>query len=336
MRRGETVAWGCAVLGFLGAGVAFLVDPDGFARGWLAAVDGWMLWPLGSLALVKAHALTGGRWGDAAAPGLRLGVRAMPLLILALLPVVLLMPHLYHWASPAEAGHVKNAWWLNPQFFQIRMAVYLVIWLGLSLLGRRMAALSLILLALTFTGASIDLTLSLEDFNSNIWGMLRASSAGLVALSVATLVAAPFASRDALADLAKLLLALVVLWTYLDFMQLLIVWQSNLATDSGWYVHRTTQFWGSIAIVITLFRFAVPFLLLVNPAWQRSPAVVGIACWLFLVMTALRSWWIVLPAFGHGIGFADIACTLGWGGLTAGLISRIMPRPVSHPAFSHV
>jgi hypothetical protein len=347
MRRVEIIAWICAVIGLAGAAFGWITDPDAFAPAWLAALDVWLLWPLGALALVLAHSLTGGRWGEAAWPGLMAGIVTLPLLIPGLVPVLLFLPRLYHWARPEEIGHVKNGFWLNPTFFMVRMAVYVVIWLAIAFIvlgqsrrGRsagRFAAPALILLALSFTFASVDLTLSLEDFNSNIYGMMRASSAGLLALSIATLVAMPVTGREVMADLAKLLLALVVLWTYLDFMQLLIVWQSNLAIDSGWYVHRTTPYWGFIAIVLEVFRFAVPFLVLIIPQWQRSRFALTLVCLLLIVTTILRSWWLVLPAFGRGIEAFDVACMLVFAGLAGGTACRSATRlRMKREAVGHV
>ena len=332
MSRAETIAWACAALGLLVSAIGWIMAPAIFASAWLAALSTWLLWPLGALALILTHALTGGRWGDAAQPGLLLGLVTLPLLIPALLPVLLCLPELYHWARPDEIGHVKNGGWLNPSFFIARMALYIVVWLATGLLvlvrlrqGRsagRFAGPALILLALSFTFASVDLTMSLEDFTSNIYGMLRAASAGLFAACIATLLAAPAAEREILADLGKLILGLVVLWTYLDFMQLLIVWQSELGSDSGWYVHRTTPYWGIVAILIEVFRFALPFLILVFPQCQRSRPIMLLVCAMLIGATILRGWWMVLPAFGRGIGIFDIACMLAFAGLAGGIACR--------------
>ena len=73
------------------AGFACLLDPAAFAFAWVAALSTWLAWPIGSMALLLIHALTGGRWGDAIAPGLRLGVANLKLLLPALLPVLLLL-----------------------------------------------------------------------------------------------------------------------------------------------------------------------------------------------------------------------------------------------------
>ncbi len=239
MRRWEIAAWG---VGLIGVGIAYLgwtMAPTAFFFAWLAAFAVWIGWPLGSMALLLIHRLTGGRWGDALRPGLRTGTATLLLLLPAVVPVLLALPALYAWARPDEAAHLANRFYLNVPFFYGRGAAYLVVWFVLGALtlftsraNTRVAAIGLPLLALTFTFAAIDLTMSLDPaFNSSIYGLLQGTSAVLLALSVAAIPAALTTSRDALPDIGKMLLALVVFWAYLDFIQFLIVWSSNLSHD---------------------------------------------------------------------------------------------------------
>ena len=76
---------------------------------------------------------------------------------------------------------------------------------------------------------------------------------------------------DAREDLGKLLLALVVLWIYLDFMQLLIVWQSDLAAEAPWYLARARGFWGAVAAD----RRRRPFRVAVLPAVVAADATIA-------------------------------------------------------------
>ena len=54
-------------------------------------------------------------------------------------------------------------------------------------------------------------------------------------------------AEDALDDLGRLLQGLLVLLAYLDFMQFLIIWQSDLPQEAAWYVARSTGLWGLMA-----------------------------------------------------------------------------------------
>ena len=303
-----------AVLGLAFAVLGWVVDARRFHAGWLAAVTVFVGWPLGSMALLLIHALTGGRWGYVLRPALRVGVLSLPLLLPAVLPLFGGLADAVSVGPP----RVRPNFYLNLAFFEARGAIYLIAWFGLGWLvlrGRdleRIAPFGLIVLALTATFASIDLTMSLDPrFVSSIYGMLAAAGMTLLALSIAVLLTAR--APDAREDLGKLLLALVVLWIYLDFMQLLIVWQSDLAAEAPWYLVRARGFWGAVRLIVAAGHFVLPFFLLLSPRMQRSrPVLFGVAG-LLIAMEVLRAWWTVLPSLGLSIGWIDIACMLGLG-----------------------
>ena len=74
----------CLGLGAVGLGAAllgWLLEPSVFPHAWLAALSAWIGWPLGCLALLLVHVLTGGRWGDAIRPQLIAGIGTLPLLV---------------------------------------------------------------------------------------------------------------------------------------------------------------------------------------------------------------------------------------------------------------
>jgi hypothetical protein len=327
------------VVGVLGAGLGWLLEPARFAHAWLGAFSAWLEWPLGSLALLMVHALTGGRWGEAIRPALLCGIATLPLVVPGLLPLAATFHVLYPWARPD--ADVANAFYLNVPFFAGRFVVYLIVWFGLSALvfgavrhGRavaRFAAPGLLLLAVTATFAAIDTTLSLSpDFNSSEWGMIAAAGAGLLALSVATLMTAPMADSVVVADLGRLLLGLVVLWAYLDFMQFLIVWESDLAPGAAWYVQRSSHGWGLVVILIGLGHFLLPMAMLILPAVRRSRrAIMLVAAWLVL-MEIVHAEWLVLPAVGGGLSWIDLFPLLAFGGFGVALAQRTPQRVPAH------
>ena len=52
-----------AAVALAAAVLAWIIAPARFPHAWLSGFVAFSLWPLGSLALLYAHALTGGRWG---------------------------------------------------------------------------------------------------------------------------------------------------------------------------------------------------------------------------------------------------------------------------------
>ena len=97
------------------------------------------------------------------------------------------------------------------------------------------------------TFAAIDFTLSMDPhFKSSIYGMLICCESVLLALSVAVLVRALWRPRGISQinrDLGRFLFALLVLWAYLDFMQMLIIWNSDLPEEAAWYLTRLKGEW---------------------------------------------------------------------------------------------
>ena len=271
------------------------------------------------------------------------GVCSLPLLLPAVLPLAAGLSPLYAWARPDPARHLANAFYLNVPFFAARGAVYLVVWfvLGWVVLSarhvQRIAPAGLFLLAVTATFAAIDATMSLDPhFTSSIYGMIAAAGMGLLALSVAVLLTAGRAPPDERADLGKLLLALMILWIYLDFMQLLIVWQSDLAMDVPWYMDRSRGVWGGLRIAIVIGHFVLPFFAVAvasHAALASCHSVGGSAAGRHgdtpkLVDRAARA--------RPPVDWIDLACMAGLGGLAIGLGSWMARRPVFARRASHV
>lgn len=325
--------------------LGWLFDPSAFAYAWLAALTAWVGWPLGCMALLLVHALTGGRWGDAIRPYLLAGLGTLPLLVLALLPLLLLAPHLYPWMHPDIDLHLPNRFYLNQPFAVGRLIFYLASWFAIGALVLRsarrgviplgLASPGLILLGLTVTFSAIDATASLDpDFSSSAYGMVIAAAYGLFALAICILMAALLSPLPMLAldDLGRLLLALLILWAYLEFIQFLIIWQSDLPRESHWYIVRGRGVWGVVAALVAAGHFLLPFLALLAPSLRTSRRGIIAVTAMLIVMEVLRAWWLVLPANGRFIGCIDVATMLTFGGFSAALMVRglaLRPAPMA-------
>ena len=329
------LAWGTAAAGVVLGMVGILLQPHAFPHAWLSVVVLAYAWPIGSLVLLFAHALTGGRWGEAVRPGLLAGISTLWLLPVLVVPTVFTLPALYPWARP-EGAALPNHAWLDVPFFAVRGVIYLACWLGIGALvlrGRELAALApfvLAALALTWTFGSIDLILSLDPhFTSSIFGMLSLAGAGVLALALAVLIS-PDAPKQG-ADLGKLLLGLAVLWAYLDFMQLLIVYQSDLVDQVPWYKARLFGGPGVVYGVITLTHTIIPFFALLSASRRRSAAWLRAVAALMVFSEVLRTWWLVLPESGRSFGLLDVGCML----LGAGLLAALALRHQGREALAH-
>jgi hypothetical protein len=335
MERAATLAWCVGAIGLAFTLLGWFLDPATFPHAWLAALSSWIGWPLGCLALLLVHALTGGRWGNAIRPQLLCGVGTLLLLLPALVPLLFGLHALYPWWQPDAAQHFGNGFYLNRPFAVGRAILYLIAWYGiaastmLTLRSGRIpapvAVIGLVLLGLSVSFAAIDATMSLDPhFSSSNYGMIAAAEAGLLALSVCVLLATigPRLPSDVLNDLGRLMQALLVLWAYLDFVQLLIVWQGNLPHEVGWYVERSSHGWGIVAGIVAFGHFVLPFFILIWPPLRRSPRVLGATAGLLIVMELLRAWWLVLPAARRGFSWIDVAAMATIWGAATGLALR--------------
>jgi hypothetical protein len=331
---------GVAAVAALGGGavcaVGLAIDPDAVLRGWLAGFVFWIGFPVGALMLLLAHDLTGGRWGEVVREPLRAFVGTLPVMALMVIPILVYLPVLYPWARAEEAAHLANGFYLNTSFFIARTAVYFAVWMLVAVLAERrarVAAPGLILLAVTATFAAFDWMMSIEpDWGSSIYGMLIISGMLLVTLAGATLAAA-VDDPGRRVDLGSLLIAAVLLWAYLAFMQFLIIWEEDIPAEIGWYLKRLDGGWGWLALVIAFAQGLLPFLALIWRPVRRSRRLLGLACGVLILGHLLECWWLVLPALGDG-GFTWFApaATVAMGGVSLAWSSVRLraPREVRH------
>lgn len=302
-------------IGYGGVALGWALAPRLLGFGWLAALSVWIAWPLGALALTLIHALTGGRWGTAIHKTLAAGVRSAFLIPLFVIPYALTAQRIYPWLQ-AGAMQVDNALYLNGAGFVLRGVIYLFVWLVLAVLVARadddadelarLAPPALILLALTATFSAIDAIMSLDPtFASSIFGLVQISEIGALALAIATLAltlsSAP-SNPEALRQLARLLLAFVILWSYLAFMQLLIVWQSDLPHEAAWYIRRSSRGWDIVGGLIVLTHLVTPFFTLLSSTAQQSRKAVGFASASIIIGGILHQFWLVAPFAGASSG----------------------------------
>jgi hypothetical protein len=339
---GAVVLASCLSAGYL--------DRVEFLHSYLIAYLFWLGITLGSLALLMMQHLTGGRWALVIRRILEAGTRTLPLMAVAALPLLVGMKTLYSWARPGQDDPVILAkhFYLNPQFFVVRMVFYFAVWLTLAYflnkwsreedageaglqLWMRLEGLSgigLVIYGLTVTFATVDWAMSLEPrWYSTIYGLLFMVAQALSALALAVLVLIWLSDRKPLSqivrqshfqDLGSFLLTFVMLWAYLEFSQWLIIWGGNLTDEIPWYIRRLEGVWGSVALLLVILGFFLPFFLLLFRNVKRKTRSLLIVALLILLMRLVDMYWTILPAFGGGkihLSWMDVALPLGMGGI---------------------
>ena len=349
-RAQKTALW----FGIGGAGLCIIFaifSREQFFRSYLFAFVFWVMIPVGCIAILMMHHLTGGWWGYPIRRLLEAGSRTFGVMGLLFIPLFFGLSHIYPWARPADVRadsilQYKKPY-MNPAFFDVRTIIYFAIWLLLAILLNRwseqqdrtadpklvgrMEAVSgpgLILWGIAVTYSCIDWVMSIEShWFSTIFGMLFMVIGALTALCFVIFVLRMFSDEQPLKDcvtpaqyndLGNLMLTFVMLWAYLSFSQFLIIWQGNLKDEIPWYKIRAYGGWGGIAVVLMVLHFGVPFLLLLQRPMKRRLHMLSILAAGVVFLSIIDVYWLVVPGFeANGPHFhpLDFFALFGIGGL---------------------
>jgi hypothetical protein len=174
---------------------------------------------------------------------------------------------------------------------------------------------------------------------------LAALTLGIVALSVLRHVEplGGVAKPTVVHDLGKLMLAFTMLWAYMHISQFLIIWSANLPEEIPWYLTRLHGGWQYVALLLVVFHFALPFLVLLSRDLKRNLRALALVAAGVFAMRLVDLFWIVAPdlAGHHGAGHGeahfslhllDIAAPVAVGGLWLAVFAReLRRRPLVPP-----
>ena len=277
--------------------------------------------------------------------------------------------------APKEGEHALTSWqqgYLTQGGFLTRAAIYFIIWIVLMLVFnnwskqqdqesdgewlkqklKKLAAPGVILYILAMTFAAIDWVMSLSPrWASTIYGFLFVAGQAIAAMGLMIAVIVLLAGSEPfqgiikkrhLHDLAKLLFAFNMLWAYFAFSQLLIIWSGNLPEEITFYRSRLNGQWGVVAVIVLLFSFAIPFLLLLSRDVKRTASVVSkIAVWM-IFMRLVDLYWMTRPEFTSRAlpTWLDIVVPVALIGLWLGFFAMNLKQrpllPVGDPNLSEV
>ncbi len=287
----------------------------------------------------------------------------LPFLLIGLLPLVLLPATFFHWIHELHAGDEvlqSKSWYLNEPFLIARLLLYAAIW-GLmyrfiignslrqdtapagdwtpTLRNFRWSAAWILLYALSFTFAAVDVLMALEPhWYSTIFGVyvFAASFTATIATAILLVVALreggylrKFITEEHYHDLGKLLFAFCIFWAYIAFSQYMLIWYGNLPEETIYFLKRMGQgTWQSFGIVLPVLRFILPFALLLRRDAKRNPRILMLAAAIVLIGHYVDIAWIVLPAFAPTLrwGWQEVGIFAGFLGLFLVLMTRLMER----------
>jgi hypothetical protein len=277
--------------------------------------------------------------------------------------------------APKEGEHALTSWqqgYLTQGGFLARAALYFAVWIVLMLVFnnwskqqdqesdaeglkqklKKLAAPGVILYILAMTFAAIDWVMSLSPrWASTIYGFLFVAGQAIAAMGLMIAVIVLLAGSEPfndiikkrhLHDLAKLLFAFNMLWAYFAFSQLLIIWSGNQPEEISFYRSRLNGQWGVVAVIVLLFSFAIPFLLLLSRDVKRTASVISkIAVWM-IFMRLVDLYWMTRPEFTPRAvpTWLDIVVPVALIGLWLGFFAMNLKQrpllPVGDPNLSEV
>ena len=364
-------AFGIGAAGLIASGVGYFFDHEQFLFSYLVSFVFFTTIALASLVLVMIHHITNSSWGVALRRLPETFSSNLWIWAIFILPVLLGLHTLYHWthteyvaADPILAGKTP---YLNEPFFIIRQVVYFAVWgflgyrlhrisvdmdgsgdLGLVARFKKLSAPGILIFALTVAFAGFDWLMSLDPhWFSTMFGVYFFAMSFQALFPVLILLILWMRRNGILAntltsghvfDLSALFFGFTVFYAYIAFSQFLLIYYANIPEETLWFYHRMEGSWSTLTYALLIFRFIVPFVLLLNrDSKRRIPILAGVSV-LVLVMHFLELHWIAMPMLSHhGVHFSwlDVTTFLGLGGMFFGLFFHKLGRhdlvPIKDP-----
>jgi hypothetical protein len=362
--RWQSFALGIGAIAFIAWLIGFAVgDAHGkeqALRSWLLGFIYWGGISVGSLGILLLQYLTGGAWGVVIRRIVEAGSRTIIFSAILFAPIMLGITTLYHWATAGDDPIIQwRLIYLNPTSFGARAILYFALWFVMAyllnkwsaqqdettnpedaakLLGRATAfsGPTLVIFALVVTFASIDWVMTLDKhWFSTMWGLLYligwvlSTFAFVIALLANLLDKEPFnriIGKKHFHDIGKLMLALVMVWTYFNLSQFLIIYSGNLPEETVWYKTRMDGGWEYVGFILIFFHFVFPFLLLLSRDIKRNAKWLSSLAIFILIIRLVDIYYHIGPNpfhgdTGHGGGFwsaiswMDVVAPIAVGGL---------------------
>lgn len=300
----------------------------------------------------------------------------------ALIAVVVVMffggKDLYRWLRPEEVASdellQKKVKYLNQNFFVIRTLIFFGLWflfakciVGNSLkqdstgdekLTHKNMPLSigfLLIFAISYSLYSVDFVMSTDPhWFSTIFGVYTFAGLFQSTLAFAIIwivylhkqgILSGFVNENHMHDLGKFLFAFTVFYAYIAFSQFMLIWYANLPEETAFFLHRAHGGWMGVSFSLLIFKFIVPFLLLLPRAAKRNFGhLVRVSC-LILVMQFVDLYWLIYPNFHKSPVFPiwEIGLFLGFLGLFVFTMTKFFAKndlvplkdPRLHEALNH-
>ncbi len=343
-------------------------------RSWLLGYIFWGGIGFGCLGVLILQYLTGGAWGVVTRRILEAGARTLPVLAVLFIPIAVGVTSLYEWTHLPNDEIIKHRQpYLSVEWFIIRSVLYFIMWgamvyflnkwsqrqdeagdyetqLKMAQDASKFSGPTMVFFVLVVSFAAIDWVMTLDPhWFSTMWGFLFVAGWGLSCFCFVVAVLAYLSDKAPMNrivgkrhfhDLGKLMLALVMVWAYFNFSQFLIIWSGNIPEETTWYLRRQHGGWGVLGIVLVLFHFAFPFLVLLTREVKMKPKWLALLAIFILVLRLVDMFFLISPnpriavpeqelGLLQSFSWMDIVAPIGIGGIWLwAFFGELLKRPL--------
>lgn len=349
-------------------------------QGYLTAFFFFVSLGLGGLFFTSIQYVTNAGWSVSVRRISESFTSFLPVAAVLLVPFLVFGSHtLYEWFNVEFMMSDKllkgKMAYLNPAFFNIRTVLFFGLWIFFAkkIVGNSvkqdqdgdhsfttknvpLAIGFLLVFALSYTMFSVDFLMSLDPhWFSTMFGVytfagLFQSTIAMMAIFAVWLkrrgLTTGFFNENHLHDLGKLMFAFTVFYAYIGFSQFMLIWYANIPEETFFYLDRANGSWMGVSLSLLVFKFAVPFFLLLPRAAKRDEGHMTRVAGLILVMQFVDIYWMVYPVFnktGAPVPFWGIGIFIGFLGLFVWSVTRFFEKnnlvpikdPRMHESLSH-
>lgn len=371
-----------AMSGFLFIGLitfiaGFIRNPERMWTSYLTAFFYFACLSTGALFFIAINHVVKAGWSTSIRRFAESMTQFMPVMLVTSFILILGFNKLYIWADPAQLVQLSGGKtiYLAPWFVILRLVLF-----GLGCLVFRSLIVGnsikqdktgehaltfknvkysigfIAFFAIFFTMFSFDLMMSLlPTWYSTIFGIYCFAGAIQSTFAVLAIIivwmknshmVSGYVTEEHQHDIGKFLKGFTVFWAYIAFSQFMLIWYANIPEETEFYITRSLNGWMAISFALLIFRFIVPFLVLLPRGAKRNDTVLVSVSILVLVMQYVDLYWLVYPNFFDGVpqfGFWEIGIFLGFAGLFILTMIQFMKKnnlvaindPRIHEAINH-
>jgi len=363
--------YGFGVVGLIASFVGFFLNSEQFFFSYLTSFTFFTSIALASLILVMIHHITKSSWGTVIRRIPEAFMSNLGIWAIFMIPVILGMSSLYSWTNTAYVADdpimLGKVPYLNTPFFVIRQFIYFGVWgylgyrlhkvsiemddtndWGLTKVLQKLSAPGILIFSLTVAFASFDWLMSLDaHWFSTMFGVYFFAMSFQVIFPILILMVFWFRKKGILEntvgkahiyDLGAWFFGFTVFYAYIAFSQFLLIYYANIPEETLWFYHRLEGSWAFVTYSLLIFRFIIPFVLLLNRDTKHNNKLLVITSVLVIVMHIVELHWIVMPVLSHGgvsLSWLDFATFIGLGGIFMGLFFQKFSKhnmvPVNDP-----